>query len=110
MATALTSRFFVGTAMLAPTTLRSGLAEDDLPVSFKSFTGDFDWDLDVLGATSSAFLTTGADLVSVFWGLAGTAYFVAGLTAGALILRTGSGFLAANGKGLASSSGFSCFT
>ncbi len=68
MATALTSRFFVGTAMLTPTTLRSGLAEDDLPVSFESFTGDLDIDLDVLGATSSAFLATGATLVSVFLG------------------------------------------
>ena len=106
----MTSRFFVGTAMLTPTTLRSGLAEDDLPVSFESFTGDLDIDLDVLGATSSAFLATGATLVSVFLGYEGAADLVAGLTAGALILRTGSGFLAATGKGLASSSGFSCFT
>jgi hypothetical protein len=90
--------------------LRSGLADEDFPVSLESFTGDFDIDLEVLGAASSTFLTTGAFLISDFWDLEGTAALGAGYTAGALILRMGSGFLAATGKGLATSFGFSCFT
>lgn len=52
--------------ILTPTTLRSGLADEDFPVSFESFTGDFDIDLEDLGAASSTFFTTGADLVSDF--------------------------------------------
>jgi len=95
--------------ILTPTTLRSGLADEDFPVSFESFTGDFDIDLEDLGAASSTFFTTGADLVSYFWVLEGTAALGAALTAGALILRTGSGFLAATGYGLATSFGFSSF-
>ena len=67
---ALTSRFLAGTTAcggfvtLTPTTLRSGFAEDTLPVSL---TGDFERDLEDLGVTfESAGLFANADFPSAF--------------------------------------------